>query len=139
MNTNSAYGVLYFLFMLAVVLAAAYYVTRYLSGKGLKKGKNKNLKVVETLPLGFDKSLLLVKAGEQYLLLGSTQKNISFISVIDQEKLAMESSSEVYDNLDDAGIESYIDKLGSRDAGINTIKQNLIKLKSIVRGNKIDV
>ncbi|HOE56920.1 MAG TPA: flagellar biosynthetic protein FliO, partial [Bacillota bacterium] len=73
MDSGSIYGILYFLFMSAVILAAAYYVTKYLSRKGFNRGKNKNLKIIESVPLGIDKSLLLIKVGEQYMLIGNSQ------------------------------------------------------------------
>lgn len=138
---NTIYGILYFLFMSAIILAAAYYVTKYLSKKSINYGKNKNLKIVETAAIGIDKSLLLIKVGEQYLLLGSTQKSLSLLSVIDQEKLTIENSNEVYNDFNDESYESYISNIQNENekTGMNTIKNNLRKLKSIVRGNKTDV
>lgn len=140
-TSNTIYGILYFLFMSAIILAAAYYVTKYLSKKSLNHGKNKNLKIVETAAIGIDKNLILVKVGEQYLLLGSTQRNISLLSVIDQEKLTVDISSEGYNGLNDESYESYINNFQNENekSGMNTIKNNLRKLKSIVRGNKTDV
>jgi len=132
MNAGSTiYGILYFLFMSAVILAVAYYVTRFLSKRGLKNPGNKNLKIVEAAYLGFDKSILLVKVGEQYLLLGSTQKSITLLSEVDPEKLAIG---------DDESIEAYMSSFRGEDkTGMNSIKNNLNKLKSIVRGNRTDV
>lgn len=140
MNVGSTiYGVLYFIFMSAVILGAAYCVTKYLARKGLGQANNKNLKIVETVHLGVDKSLLLVKVGEQYLLLGSTQRNINFLTAVDQGKLTVNSTGEVYNNMDGESIESYMDKLQDENEDMNSIKRNLNKLKSIVRGNKTDV
>lgn len=138
---STIYGILYFLFMSAVILGAAYYVSKFLARKGLNPANNKNLKIVETIPLGIDKSLLLVKVGEQYLLLGNTQKGITMLTAVDQGKLALSNTSEVYNNLDGESIESYMDKLktGNESEGMNSIKRNLDRLKSIVRGNKADV
>lgn len=138
---STIYGTLYFLFMSAVILGAAYYVTKYLARKGLSSANNKNLKIVETIPLGIEKSLLLVKVGEQYLLLGNTQKGLTMLTAVDKEKLTLSNASEVYNNMDGESIESYMDKLktGNESEGMNSIKRNLDKLKSIVRGNKIDV
>ncbi|HOM43253.1 MAG TPA: flagellar biosynthetic protein FliO [Bacillota bacterium] len=132
MNTGSAiYGILYFLFMSAVILAAAYYVTRFLSKRSIKNAGNKNLKILEAAPLGFDKSILLVKAGEQYLLLGSTQKSITLLSELDPEKLSI---------ADDESFEAYLNSFQEENkTGMNSIKNNLNKLKSIVRGNRTDV
>jgi flagellar protein FliO/FliZ len=140
-TSNTVYGILYFLFMSAIILAAAYYVTKYLSKKGLNHGKNKNLKIIETAAIGIDKNLLLVKVGEQYLLLGSTQRNISLLSAIDQEKLTIENANEVYNESDNESYESYLNYFQNENekTGMNTIKSNLRKLKSIVRGNKTDV
>jgi flagellar protein FliO/FliZ len=144
MNTMSVgstvYGILYFLFMSAVILGAAYYVTKYLARKGLSSTNNRNLKIVETVPLGIDKSLLLVKVGDQYLLLGSTQKGITMLTAVEQGKLILTNTSEVYNNIDGESIETYMNKL--QDSGesesMHSIKRNLDKLKSIVRGNKLD-
>ena len=138
---STVYGILYFLFMSAVILGAAYYATKFLARKGLNSANNKNLKIVETVPLGIDKSLLLVKVGEQYLLLGSTQKGITMLSAVEQGKLTLGNTGEAYNNAEGESIETYMDKLqdGNEAAGMYSIKRNLDKLKSIVRGNKLDV
>lgn len=137
---STLYGILYFVFMSAIILGAAYFVTRFIAGKGFSATNNKNLKVVESISLGIDKTLLLVKVGEQYLLLGSTQKNISFLSTIDQEQLNLVNTGEAYNNLDGESFESYMGKMSGADeqTGMNSVKKNLNKLKSIVRGNKVD-
>jgi len=134
------YGILYFVFMSAVILSAAYFATKYIARKGLNRAHNKNLRVVETVPLGIDKTLLLVKIGEQYLLLGSTQKRITLLTEVKKEKLNIVNTTEIYSNSDGEIIKSYIDELEDEDgnAGMNSIKHSLKKLKSIVRGNKID-
>ncbi len=137
---STLYGILYFIFMSAIILGAAYFVTKFIAGKGFSASNNKNLKVVESISLGIDKTLLLVKVGEQYLLLGSTQKNISFLSAIDQEQLSLANAEEAYNNLDGEGFEAYMGKVTGTDepVGMNSVKRNLNKLKSIVRGNKLD-
>lgn len=137
---STIYGILYFLFMSAVILCAAYFATKYIARKGLNRTNNKNLKIIETVPLGIDKSLLLVKVGEQYLLLGSTQKCITLLTEVGKEKLSITDTTEIYNSLNAENIESYMNKLQDEDenSGMNSIKRNLKKLKSIVRGNKID-
>lgn len=138
--SGTTYGILYFLFMSAVILGAAYYVTRFLARKGLHPAKNKYLRIVETVPLGIDRSLLLVKVGEQYLLLGSTQKNISMLAQIEQDKLTGVNTGEMYGGSEDESFESYMSNIGNEHskAGMNSVKHNLNKLKSIVRGNRTD-
>ncbi len=137
---STLYGIFYFIFMSAIILGAAYYVTKYLAKRGFKASGSKNLKIVESVSLGIDKSLILVKVGEQYLLLGSTQKSISMLAEIDKEKLNTGNPSEVYGNLDGESVEAYMAELNNEDErpGMNSVKKNLNKLKSIVRGNKSD-
>ncbi|MGE5676480.1 MAG: flagellar biosynthetic protein FliO [Pseudomonadota bacterium] len=136
---STIYGILYFIFMTAVILGAAYYVTRFIAKRGFGVSGNKNIKVVESINLGIDKSLLLVKVGEQYMLLGSTQKNISLLAEIDKEKLSIENVSEVYNGMDGESVEAYMNGMNGKErVGLSSVKQNLDKLKSIVRGNKID-
>lgn len=137
---STLYGILYFIFMSAIILGAAYFATRFIARKGFSASNNKNLKVVESISVGIDKTLLLVKVGEQYLLLGSTQKNISFLSAIDQEQLSLANAEEAYNNLDGESFEAYMGKVAGVDepTGMNSVKRNLNKLKSIVRGNKLD-
>ncbi len=138
MNSDSIYGIFYFLFMSTVILTAAFFVTKYLSRKGFNRMGNKNLKIIETVSLGIDKSLVLVKAGGKHLLLGINQKNISMLAEIDEGKLIPENSDEVYDE-DNDGYESYMDKFPGENPVADSIKQNLNKLKSIVRGKKTNV
>jgi flagellar protein FliO/FliZ len=130
-NGTTIYGILYFLFMTAVILVAAYYFIRYLSKKTFNNAANKNLRIIETVSIGIDKSLLLVKVGDQYFLFGSTQKSITLFSEMDPEKLIIGNAAEVYNDMDDESFESYMN--------MSSIKENLKKLKSIVRGNKTDV
>lgn len=132
---SALYGIFYFLFMSAVILGAAYLATKFIAKKGMAGMGNKNLKVVETLSLGLDKSLLLVKAGEQYLLLGSTQKGITLLSELPPEKLVLANSNEL-------DFEAYLNNLEigeEKSRSSNTIKHSLDKLKSLVRGNRSDV
>lgn len=138
---NTLYGIFYFIFMSVIILGAAYYATRFIAKKGITSMSNKNLKVVETLSLGLDKSLMLVKAGEQYFLLGSTPKGITLLSQLEPEKLSLTNGSELYGNIEGDNIEAYLNELESsrnKTGSSNTIKHNLNKLKSIVRGNKLD-
>lgn len=138
---NTLYGIFYFIFMSAVIIGAAYLVTRLIAKRSIASGGNKNLKVVETLSLGLDKSLMLIKAGEQYLLLGSTPKGITFLSEIKPEKLNNKNESEFYSDTKEESFEAYLKNFNhdkNNSVSNRSIKNNLKKLKSIVRGNRSD-
>lgn len=138
---NTLYGIFYFIFMSAVILGAAYLATKLIAKKSIASAGSKNLKVVETMSLGFDKSLMLIKAGEQYLLLGSTPKGITFLCELKAEKLNIKNESEFYSDMKEESFEAYLKDINyerNKNGSNNSIKNNLKKLKSIVRGNRLD-
>ncbi len=130
---------LYTIFVFSVILAIAYYVTKIIAKKGAPRSKSKNMKVVETLPIGIDKSVVLIKVGKQFVLLGNTTKNLTYFSAFDEDKLGI---SDAHNELEDfnTSFESYMEEYTEEETNpyFNPIKKNLDKLKSIVRGTKSD-
>lgn len=74
-----------FLFLLGfgAILFLTYVTTRLIAGKSNKAMKSKHIQVVETVSLGLDKRIHLVKAGSRYILIASTAKSIEFLSDVD--------------------------------------------------------
>ncbi|MFZ5352069.1 MAG: flagellar biosynthetic protein FliO [Bacillota bacterium] len=133
----SFFKFLYTIFMFALILAVTYYVTRFIARKGAVKSRTKNMKVVESLPLGMDKSLLLVKVGKQYVLLGNSSKSLTYFSSFDHDKLGLfEGDTEVEEYTD--SFDTYLDELKDEQESFyaNPVKSNLNKLKALVRGTK---
>ena len=70
------------LFVFAIVIAMAYFVSRFLSGK-LGGGLSQNGgKVLEHLPLGPGRSCCIVELGGRYLMLGVSEGGISLLGEI---------------------------------------------------------
>lgn len=76
------FDVLQVIISLALVLFLAYYSIRVLLPRlqAGRTGYGGNLRVVERLPLGMRSNLCLVKAGEQYFLLGVTPGGMEFLA-----------------------------------------------------------
>lgn len=73
-----------------LVLAAAWFFTRW-AGKNLGGGLvgawgGRRLRVLDRAGLGRDQSLLVVKAGERYLLLGSTPAGVTLLAELTKEE-----------------------------------------------------
>lgn len=141
--------VLYVLLALGSILFLAYVTTKYIGGKSKKASRGNYIQVIETVSLGLDKQLMLVKAGEQFVLLSSSGKNIQFLSNIKLDEYETEVSS-VNDNmvfdfkgLFDKYLQGFKDKKNNKfvekDFGGNpnestegdTIKSNLNRLRNI--------
>lgn len=130
---------IYYIIMFALILAAAYYVTKFLAKRGIAQGRTKTMKLMESMPLGVDKSLQIVKVGSQFFLIGSTAKNMFLISELDGDKLLLNVQDGSFD-LSGIEIESYEDGIETKDFSdyLDSVKQNLYKLKSLVRGKNGD-
>lgn len=142
-------SILYVLLALGSILFLAYVTTKYIGGKSRKASRGNYIQVIETISLGLDKQLILVKVGEQFVLLSSSGKNIQFMTNIDLEEYEKDNSS-VNDNsvfdfkgLFDKYLLGFKDKKNSKyvekDLDENqfqsteghTIKSNLNRLKNM--------
>lgn len=91
---ESVLGVLAAIAGFAIILYLAYLTTKF-AGKRYAKGTGggENLRLIESLPLGQDKYLMLAKAGDRLLLLGVTGQRIELISELDEESLKPEKEA----------------------------------------------
>jgi flagellar protein FliO/FliZ len=71
----------------AALLFLAYVTTRFIGGKAKMTMRSKNMKIIESISLGPDKRIHLMKVGGQYLLLSSSGKSIEFLSEIKPDAL----------------------------------------------------
>ena len=77
---NNPFEVMFFILGFGGILFLTYVTTRYLAGKSNKAMKGKHLSIVETISLGTDKRIHLVKAGDKHILVASTSKSIEFLT-----------------------------------------------------------
>ena len=69
------------------VILLAYVGTGWLAKKYVGTGAGKNMRVIERLSLGQDKSLLLVRVGGKTLLLGVSGKGFEVLRELDADEL----------------------------------------------------
>lgn len=81
--------------VIALVVAASWYVTRLAArtgAGGLRGGKN--MKLLETLPLGRDKSVALVQVGSRVYLLGVGPRQVERLGRIPPDELELPEKRE---------------------------------------------
>jgi flagellar biosynthetic protein FliO len=66
-----------------LILAAVWYLTRRLIRQPGSRKHLRHLQVVERLPLGRDRQILLVKVGREYFLAGVTSHGITFSPAVE--------------------------------------------------------
>ncbi len=76
------------------LLFLTYVTTKYIGQKQIRTMRSKNISILETVALGTDKRLHLVKAGNSYLLIATTSKSIEFLANVDIEETDAEEAAQ---------------------------------------------
>lgn len=112
---------LYFFIVFGIILLLAYYITKVV-GKRVSGNRGKYMGIIDTLYLGGDKNLIIVKVKDAYLLMSSSNRGIEFLK-------------ELNDFVEDAGAETSF-KGYLRD--YSTQKYNISGLLGLFRKQKGD-
>jgi len=78
-GVNMAWQVVQIVVCLAAVAALAWLTTRLLARQRMAAGRAGHLALVDSLPLGKDRHVCLVRAGREYLLLGVAEHQITLL------------------------------------------------------------
>ena len=74
--------------LMIAVFVGAYYVSK-LVGRGYlvqsKSSAGRHLSVLESTPVGKDSAVVVIKAGERVFLIGTTPRELTFLSELDAE------------------------------------------------------
>lgn len=73
--------------MLAIVLLLVWWPIRFVGGRTGVHEHGRLLRVVEAMPLGKDRSIVLLKAGERVYLVGATGEQVSLLDQIEDPVL----------------------------------------------------
>ncbi len=115
-NTNlfmSLLKLIYLVIIFLLILAVSHYFSKFIARRNL--GKNKIIKHIETLSLGYDKNIYIIKVGEEYFLISSTQKNICLL-----DKLSGDELKNLELNKSDEGYKNHWKELKVKKASIIT-------------------
>lgn len=87
---NSILGIVLF----AGILYLAYISTKFIARRYSLNGKSsKNMKILETLSIGKDSSLILVKVGNKNLLIGSTPHSVNIVDQFSDDEIICDADS----------------------------------------------
>ena len=81
--------VVWFVLAFAFVIALAVLFTRWIAGARYKRGSTGNLHVVESIAVGQQVYLQLVRAGGKYIVVGVTRGSVTFICEMSEEEIKL--------------------------------------------------
>lgn len=91
-----------------IVLAATYYITKWIAKSGMMQSQSKNIKVKETFKIATGKYIQIIQLGTKYYAIGVTKEEITFLTPLDEEQLDLnpivvsnhkKSFTEIFDKL----------------------------------------
>lgn len=91
-TTNNLVQLLGLCLLLAVILFAAYYTSKFIGKMKLGQLKNSNFTVIDTYKIAPGKMLQIVKVGKKYLLISVAKDSINFISDLNETDLFLKES-----------------------------------------------
>ena len=101
----------FILIVLIGVIVLAIYVTRLVAGAKYVRRGNNNLKLMDSLGLGFQNGIHLVKTGKKYVLLGITKDRITFLCELSEADI---EAAEPDSGLELPSFENYLNRIMKR-------------------------
>jgi flagellar protein FliO/FliZ len=75
--------------LFVLVLFGAYFTTRFLGKFQSNQHKNSYIKILEAISVGPNKTVQLVKVGEEYMAIGVTKDRITYLKSIDKDQIEL--------------------------------------------------
>ena len=128
------FSILTIIITLGCVIFLAYVMTKFVGKKSMNMMKSKYMTVIDSLSMGFDRTIYLVKVGEQYVLMYSSTKGFEFICNVDSSKIDPSSVQE--NNTQNKSFSRYFDFFSKEQnkkvgyASKNDIQSNIERMRS---------
>ncbi len=98
--------ILYFLIVFGIIVLLAYYTTKIV-GKRVSVNAGKYMQVIDNLYIGSDKSLIIIKVENSYLLLSCSNHGLELIKELDGFEEDLETGGSFKGYLEDYSIRKY--------------------------------
>jgi flagellar protein FliO/FliZ len=79
-------------FLLIIILLAAYYTSKFIGGIKLGQMKKSNFQVIDSYRVTPNKALQIVKIGNKYVVISIGKDNINFITELDEAEVVIRES-----------------------------------------------
>ena len=95
---GAVFGIVILLFIFAVILIAAYYVTKFVGIKTYGNLNNRNIKIIEVIALNKDSYLYIIKVGNAYKVISCSSNNINYLFDVNEEELILNDFAKKSEN-----------------------------------------
>lgn len=85
--SNSIYELIGLVFVLVLILVAAYYTSKFVGRMTMGQFKNSNFKVIDTYRISPNKFLQIVKIANKYVVISVGKDTINYITELDESEV----------------------------------------------------
>lgn len=135
-----------FVIVFGSILFLAYVTTKFIGNKSGRATKGKHINIVESVSLGLDLKLHLVKIGDEFVVISASGKNVQMLTKVNMNDYSEEEMPSTQNSFDFKEIfEKYIQNFkgkqngkvdlkseeGKNSVNDNSFRSNLVKLRNI--------
>lgn len=89
------FQIAWLILIFSLVIFLAYFVTKFVSLKAINYSKSNNLEIIDRIAIGRDKYLYIIKAGNKYILIGTSGNYISRLKDLKEEELNITKKNKI--------------------------------------------
>jgi len=109
--------VVWFVLVFAFVIVLAFVFTRWIAGARYKRDSTGNLQVVESIAVGQQVYLQLVRAGGKYIVIGVTRGNVTYVCELPPDEVKLPDHKVMGDGVVAERFEKYLKSYLPRRSG----------------------
>jgi flagellar protein FliO/FliZ len=103
------YNIVYIIAVFIVILFVAYYISKRVGNFHIKRTNN-TMKIVEVIPVGPQKTIQLIKVGNEFILIGVSKDRITYMKEVSVDSLGDEFKYDTQNVPFSKHFESFINK-----------------------------
>ena len=93
-----------------LVLAATYYITKWIAKSGVVQPQSKNIKVIETFKIAPNKYIQIVEAGDEYLVIAIGKDEVRLLTKLTREQLKEMPSEQMPSGISSESFKEILEK-----------------------------
>jgi len=100
--------VVYFVLVFAAVIALTIVVTKWIAGARYRRGSAGNMQVIESIAVGQQVYLQLVRMGDKYVVIGVTRSSVTFVCEVGEDQVSLPDNKAMGDGVVVERFEKYL-------------------------------
>lgn len=104
------------IYALIVILVLAYLAIKFASKTKRLSNANSNIKIIESIGIGYQSVIQLIKIGDKYILIGVSKDKVTYLTEVDEQHLDFSKDDSIVDKIPfDKYLKGFLNKNGGNN------------------------